>query len=191
MAKLAVLVSGTGSILKAMLDQHVPVTLVLADRPCPALDLAKLGGVATVLVDRNNFGYSGMGSAWDRKGFTEAVITALQQHDIGLVAMAGFMTILDASVFDSFPESILNTHPSLLPKFKGENAVQDALDAGVAITGCTIHYATSDLDGGPIIAQREIEVLPNDTKQTLHERIKTAERQLYPEILQKMLAEND
>jgi phosphoribosylglycinamide formyltransferase 1 len=177
--------------LKAMLDQHVPVTLVLADRPCPALDLAKLGGVATVLVDRNNFGYSGMGSAWDRKGFTEAVITALQQHDIGLVAMAGFMTILDASVFDSFPESILNTHPSLLPKFKGENAVQDALDAGVAITGCTIHYATSDLDGGPIIAQREIEVLPNDTKQTLHERIKTAERQLYPEILQKMLAEND
>ncbi|HUC19983.1 MAG TPA: phosphoribosylglycinamide formyltransferase [Candidatus Polarisedimenticolaceae bacterium] len=187
MTRLAVLVSGTGSILESLLQQDVPVALVLADRPCRGLDVARQAGVPTTLVDRREFGYKGPGVTWDRTGFTTAVVTALREHGVGLAAMAGFMTILDKSIFEVFPQNILNTHPSLLPAFKGDNAVQDALDAGVKVTGCTIHYATADLDGGPIIVQREVEVLPGDTRETLHERIKKTEREIYPEVLKKLI----
>ncbi|HEX7259472.1 MAG TPA: phosphoribosylglycinamide formyltransferase [Candidatus Saccharimonadia bacterium] len=191
MIKLAVLVSGTGSILEAMLQQEVPVALVVADRPCRGLELAEQAGIPTALIDRTAFGFSGPGSEWDRTGFTQAIIEKLKEQDIGLVAMAGFMTILDPVIFEAFPTRILNTHPSLLPAFKGDAAVQDALDAGASVTGCTIHYASADLDGGPIIVQREVEILPGDTRESLHERIKTMERTMYPEVVKKLLAEDD
>ncbi len=188
MTNVAVLVSGAGSILESILAEDIPVALALADRPCRGLEIAEQAGVATALVDRKQFGFAGSASAWDRRGFTEKVIQTLHLHDIELVAMAGFMTIFDPVMFDTYGGKILNTHPSLLPAFKGENAVQDALDAGATITGCTIHYATADLDGGPIIAQREVQIQPNDTKESLHERIKQVERELYPEILANLLA---
>ncbi len=190
MTKLAVLVSGTGSILESMLSHEVPIALVLADRPCRGIDIATQAGVATAIVDRKTYGYNGVGSTWDRVGFTGAVMAVLHKHTVDLIAMAGFMTILDAAMFEAFPNQILNTHPSLLPAFKGDNAVQDALDAGVSVTGCTIHYATADLDGGPIVLQREVKVLEGDTKETLHERIKVAERELFPEVVKKLLAED-
>ncbi len=163
---------------------------MLADRPCRALEVAEQAGVKAVMVDRKAFGYQGPGSTWDRAGFTKAVIAALQEHNISLVAMAGFMTILDANMFETYPNQILNTHPSLLPQFKGDNAVQDALDAGATATGCTIHYATADLDGGPILEQREVKVIPGDTKEELHERIKAVERELYPQVIKRLMAKD-
>jgi phosphoribosylglycinamide formyltransferase-1 len=183
--RVAVLVSGTGSILDAMLADEVPVALVLADRACRALEIAAAAGVDTELVDRQDFG--GYGKAFDRWGFTRAVATVLGAHDIELVAMAGFGTVFAPPMFDAFPDRILNTHPALLPAFPGWHAVEDALAAGVAVTGCTVHLATVQTDAGPVLAQEEVPILADDTVQTLHERIKRCERQLYPAVIKQYI----
>jgi phosphoribosylglycinamide formyltransferase-1 len=99
---------------------------------------------------------------------------------VDLVAMAGFGTVMTQTVHDAFPDRILNTHPALLPAFPGWYGVRDALAAGVAETGCTVHLATLEMDAGPILAQEVVPVLPGDTEESLHERIKVAERSLYP-----------
>lgn len=183
--RVAVLVSGTGSILDAMLADEVPVALVLADRACRALEIATAAGVDTELVDRQDFG--GYGQAFDRWGFTRRVAAVLGAHDIELVAMAGFGTVFAPPMFDAFPDRILNTHPALLPAFPGWHAVEDALAAGVAVTGCTVHLATVETDAGPVLAQEEVLVLAHDTVQTLHERIKHCERQLYPTVIKQYI----
>ena len=175
------LVSGSGTILGAMLDQEVPVSLVLSDRPCPALGVAERAGVPAVLVDRREFG--GFGPAFDRHAFTLAVTDALGAASVDLVAMAGFGTVLGQPVHDAFPGRILNTHPALLPDFPGWHAVDAALAAGVKVTGCTVHLATLAMDAGPILAQEEVPVADDDTVETLHERIKEVERRLYPETV--------
>src|SRR6266403_1990934 len=128
-AKLAVLASGSGTILEAIIAAGVPVVLVMADRPCRALEVADRAGLANTLVDRTGFGWPGQ--AWDRAGFTAAITKNLQAHGVTLVAMAGFMTILAPAIFTTYAGHILNTHPSLLPAFKGAHAVADALAAGV------------------------------------------------------------
>ena len=101
--------------------------------------------------------------------------------------MAGFGTILSQPMHDAFPERILNTHPALLPSFKGWHAVRDALDYGVKVSGCTVHVAGLDVDTGPILAQAAVPVLPEDTESSLHERIKDVERRLYPETVLAIL----
>ena len=105
---------------------------------------------------------------------------ALVATDVDLVAMAGFGTVMTQPVHHAFPDRILNTHPALLPAFPGWHGVRDALAAGVPETGCTVHLATLEMDAGPILAQEAVPVLPDDTEETLHERIKVAERTLYP-----------
>lgn len=185
MAKLAVLVSGTGSILEAMLARRLGVSLVLADRPCRGLDIASRAGIEAMLVKRSTYG-----AGFDRPAYTREVVAALQARKINLVAMAGFMTIFDQPMFDAYAGRIINTHPSLLPAFKGDHAVRDALAYGVKVTGCTIHVATINLDAGPILAQAAVPVLESDTVETLHERIKQTERRLYPETLQALLAKD-
>ena len=120
--------------------------------------------------------------------FTERVVDALQRHDVDLVAMAGFMTILEKPVFDAFPGRILNTHPALLPAFRGAHAVEEALEAGVKVTGCTVHVATLEVDAGPILAQEAVPVLDGDTVESLHERIKAVERRLYPDTIKRLVA---
>jgi phosphoribosylglycinamide formyltransferase-1 len=182
MTKLAVFVSGTGSILEAILADGLEVSLVVADRPCRGLDIAAAAGVATELVKRGGFGAS-----FDRLAYTQEIVKVLEAHDISLIAMAGFMTILEAPIFDRYPGRILNTHPSLLPAFRGEHAVRDALTAGVKITGFTIHVATLELDAGPILAQAAVSVEEGDTVATLQERIKVAERKIYPETIRKLM----
>lgn len=102
--------------------------------------------------------------------------------------MAGFMTILSPSIFEDFPGRVINTHPSLLPSFKGAHAVTDAMRFGVKVTGCTVHVATAAVDDGPILAQRAVDIRPDDTEDTLHERIKSVEWQLYPQVLSDILA---
>ncbi len=179
---LAVLASGTGSILGAILDAGLPVAVVLVDRPCRAEKLAADAGVPVEAVER-----AGFGPDFDRVAYTESVVAALGRHEVGTVAMAGFGTVLGAPLFAAFPDRVLNTHPSLLPSFKGWHAVRCALAAGVRVTGCTVHLATEAVDDGPILAQRAVEALPGDTEQTLHERIKAVERVLYPEAIRRFL----
>ena len=98
--------------------------------------------------------------------------------------------ILNKPIYDDFSNRILNTHPSLLPSFPGWHAVEEALEYGVKVTGCTVHIATEEVDAGPILAQESIPVLKDDTKETLHERIKTVERQLYVDTINKIIATN-
>ncbi|MGH8996575.1 MAG: phosphoribosylglycinamide formyltransferase [Acidimicrobiales bacterium] len=185
--RVAVLVSGSGTILDAMLRRGVPVSLVLSDRPCAALQVAARAGVENALVDRQDFG--GFGERFDRAAYTVAVADALGSADVDLVAMAGFGTVLTEVVHDAYPGRILNTHPALLPAFPGWHAVPAALAAGVKVTGCTVHLATLEMDAGPILAQEPVPVLDDDTVETLHERIKEVERRLYPDTVLKMLGE--
>ena len=167
-----------------MLDDDLPVELVLADRPCGALEIAEAAGVPAELVHRKCYGPS-----FDRDAYTDEVVGALQRHGIDLVAMAGFGTILGQSVHDAFGGRILNTHPALLPSFPGWHAVEDALAYGVKVTGCTVHVATLEVDAGPILAQEAVPVEAGDTVESLHERIRTVERRLYPATIRRILSQ--
>ena len=179
------LVSGTGTIFEAIVAAGIPVRLVVADRPCPALALADAASVPSLLVDR--FGFGGFGTAFDRDAYTAAVTDALVAGAIDVVVMAGFGTILGQAIHAAFPGRILNTHPALLPAFPGWHAVADALAAGVAETGTTVHIATLEMDAGPVLAQERVPVLPGDTEATLHERIKAVERTLYPDTIRRFV----
>ena len=170
-----------------MFDAGLPVTTVLADRPCAGLTLAEEQGAAAELVDRQAYG--GFGPDFDREGFTTTVAATLVAHQVDLVAMAGFGTVMTQAVHDAFADRILNTHPALLPAFPGWHGVRDALAAGVSETGCTVHLATLEMDAGPILAQGVVPVLADDTEETLHERIKVVERTLYPETVAWALGE--
>ncbi len=170
-----------------MFDAGLPVAVVLSDRPCAGLDLAQDAGVAAELVDRAAYG--GFGPGFDREVFTSSVAATLVAHQIDLLAMAGFGTVLAQSIHRAFPGRILNTHPALLPAFPGWHAVRDALAAGVTETGCTVHLATLEMDAGPILAQEVVPVLVGDSQETLHERIKVVERSLYPATVTWALGE--
>ena len=176
--RLGVLASGTGTILTAILEAELDVGVVIVDRPCPATEVAERSGVPAFLVPRSSFDRS-----FDRVAYSKEVATALLDHDVELVVIAGFGTILDAGFFEAFAGRVLNTHPALLPSFKGWHAVEDALAAGVKISGCTVHIATADVDAGPILAQEAVPVFPADDAASLHERIKNVERRLYPETI--------
>jgi phosphoribosylglycinamide formyltransferase-1 len=184
--RIGVLASGSGTILQAMLDRGLPVAVVVVDRPCGAVDVARGGGVAVELVERASFG-----EGFDRVAYTHEVVDALTPHDVDLLAMAGFGTILEKPIHDAYPDRIVNTHPALLPAFKGWHAVRDAIDAGVKVTGCTVHLARLEVDDGPILAQEAVVVLGDDTVESLHERIKEVERRIYPEVLWELAGGND
>jgi len=187
--RLAILVSGTGTILEALLGDGLPAAVVLADRPCRAIEISAGASIPTELVDRTQWG--GFGKSFDREGYTGAVTGALQHHGVDLIAMAGFGTVLAQAVHDAYPMRILNTHPSMLPAFPGWHSVTEALAAGVSETGCTVHYAVLDVDAGPIVAQQAVPVLAGDTEEMLHERIKEVERRLYPAAIWKVMGEMD
>lgn len=178
--------SGSGTILEAMLEAGVEVALVASDRPCRGLDVAADAGVEALLVDRERFG--GFTQSFDRDAYSIALAKALRGEEIDLVAMAGFGTIVTGSFHRVFPGRVLNTHPSLLPEFKGWHAVKATLAAGVSESGCTVHVATEALDDGPILAQRRVPVYDDDTEESLHERIKSVERTLYPDVIARVMA---
>ena len=201
--RLAVLVSGTGSILEAMLGVGLPVDLVGADRPCRGLGVAADAGIETVLVARGKWMMRGTGEdaviggnsavsgnsdlgqrRFDREGYSRKLAAVLAGRGVDVVAMAGFGTVLDGSFFEwgdgRYRGRVLNTHPSLLPAFPGWHAVRDALDAGATESGCTVHVAIPEVDAGPVLAQQAVPVLAGDDEATLHERIKATERELYP-----------
>jgi phosphoribosylglycinamide formyltransferase-1 len=180
--RLGVLASGSGTVLAAILAAGLPVVAVITDRPCAAVGLATGAGVASEVVARTEWG-----RGFDRVAYTADLVDALERHRIDVVAMAGFGTVLGAPIFERFEGRVLNTHPALLPSFKGWHAVRDALAAGAEVTGCTVHVATEAVDDGPILAQREVAVEPGDTEESLHERIKVVERELYPATIRRFL----
>jgi phosphoribosylglycinamide formyltransferase-1 len=182
----AVLASGEGTILEAILDAAIDVAVVVTDRGCRADSIAADAGVEAVTVDRRDFG--GFGQGFDRQAYTDALVVALQERRVELVCMAGFGTVLSASFFEAFGGRVLNTHPSLLPAFRGWRAVRDAIEAGATTTGCTVHLATEQLDDGPILRQVRVDVEPDDDEARLHERIKAVERELYPATIHAVLA---
>lgn len=182
---IGVLASGSGTILEAIFGNDLPVRLVVADRACRALDVGADHGVVSQLVDRKEFG--GFGPQFDRTAYTDAITGVLQGHGIDVVVMAGFGTVLAEPIHAAYPGRILNTHPALLPAFPGWHAVDEALAAGVAETGTTVHLATVEMDAGPILAQQAVSVLPGDTADTLHERIKEVERTLYPDAIRRFI----
>jgi phosphoribosylglycinamide formyltransferase 1 len=176
-----VLASGSGTLLEAILADGIPVSVVVVDRPCRAVDVARDAGIDALVVERTDFSKS-----FDRDGYTDRVVAALRASDIELVVMAGFGTVMPKAATE-FPGRLINTHPALLPSFKGWHAVRAALDAGVKVTGCTVHIATEIMDEGPILAQEAVEVRPDDTEESLHERIKEVERRIYPATIRRVI----
>lgn len=164
-----------------MLEADLPVELVASDRPCRGLEVASDAGISSILIERLDWA-----SDFDRDGYSRELVQCIQSHEIDLVAMAGFGTVLGPPAFDALPGRIINTHPALLPSFPGWHAVRDALAYGVKVTGCTIHIATPVVDDGPILAQEAVPVLAGDDEGTLHERIKVVERRLYVDTLRSI-----
>ncbi len=177
--RIAVGVSGAGSNLRALVaaarrgELGGEIVLVFADRPCPALDWAAGEGVATALVPRG-----------DDVELAETLAAARPDA----VVLAGYMRIIGRRVLAAHRNRILNTHPSLLPAFPGAHAVRDALRHGVAVTGCTVHLVDEVLDGGPIVLQEAVPVLPGDDEATLHDRIRAVEHRLLPRATALLLA---
>lgn len=180
--RVAVLASGSGTILDAMIDAGVPVAVVVVDRPCGATAVAERRGVPWVMLQRTTFGPD-----FDRDAYSARMVDELVGRGIELVVMAGFGTIFATPMFAAFDGRILNTHPALLPSFKGWHAVEAALEFGVKVTGCTVHVATEEVDAGPILAQEAVVVLPDDDVASLHERIKAVERRLYVATVKEIL----
>ncbi len=175
--RIVVLVSGSGSNLQAVLDAvtdgSLPVTVaaVGADRTgTGGVRRAADAGIPTFEVDFREYPQR---SQWNR-----ALTDAVAGYSPDYVVSSGFMRIVDQQFLDRFPDRYLNTHPALLPSFPGAHAVRDALAHGVRVTGCTVMIADAGVDTGPILAQAAVAVRPDDTEQTLHERIKIEERRL-------------
>jgi phosphoribosylglycinamide formyltransferase 1 len=183
--RLGVLVSGRGSNLEALIraanDPLYParVAVVCANRECPALEIAKKAGVFSRQFPLSRFA--------DREARDRAMAQLLQEHDVELVVCAGYDAILEKPFVRRFKGRIINVHPSLLPEFAGTmDAVAMALEAGVAETGCTVHLVTNDVDAGPILAQRRVEVRPDDKVESLRERIQAEEHVLLPAVVKRL-----
>lgn len=181
--KFAVLVGGSGTLADAMLKAKCPISLMVADQPCKAVDeVAPRHGVEAVVVDRADFGFGQGKGKFNREKFTQEVVNELKKEKVNGVILAGWDTILDELFFlpENFQGQVLNSHPALLPAYKGiGHAVPLQLKDGVKVSGTTIHVATADVDGEPYLFQEEVEVKPGDNVDSLHERIKVVERKLY------------
>ncbi|NQD37519.1 phosphoribosylglycinamide formyltransferase [Permianibacter sp. IMCC34836] len=180
--KLLVLISGNGSNLQALIDAcasgqlNADIVGVISNVPDAfGLERAKRVGIPTAVVDHKTYA--------SRADFDAALLQRMQQFDADLVVLAGFMRILSAELVAAYAGRMLNIHPSLLPLYPGLHTHQRALDAGDAEHGCTIHFVTADLDGGPLIAQSRCPVLADDTAQTLASRVHPLEHALYQQVI--------
>jgi phosphoribosylglycinamide formyltransferase 1 len=185
--RLAILISGRGSNMAALIDAtqsgkipHTEVVVVISDQTSAAgLEKANGCGIETLVIERR-------GRA--REDHDREVIGALRERQIDLICLAGYMRILSRDFIEAYRGRILNIHPSLLPSFTGLGAQKQALEHGVKVAGCTVHFVDETLDGGPIIAQRVVPVREDDTVETLSERILQQEHELYPEAVATVLA---
>jgi phosphoribosylglycinamide formyltransferase 1 len=181
---LGILGSGKGTNCRAILEQIRAGTLDAEARvivsdviDAPILDIAREFSVPNSYLSPGHF------RTRLEPEMEAELVQLLRDTSVELVVLAGFMRVLKEPMLRAFPRKILNIHPSLLPKFPGLEAWKQALAAGEAVTGCTVHYVDEKIDHGDIIAQKEVSILPNDTAETLHARIQIAERELYPEVI--------
>jgi phosphoribosylglycinamide formyltransferase-1 len=183
--RIAVLVSGNGTNLQALLDDPFcgpRISLVLSDRPgVRALERAERHGVESVVIEPDTFP--------DRASFDQAVSDALQRHGVDAVVTAGYMRLLGRAVLDVYGGRWLNTHPALLPSFPGMHGVRDALAHGVKVTGVTVFLVDEGVDTGPIVSQEAIEVRPDDDWESLEARVLEVEHRLLPAAVRAMLEE--
>ena len=176
--KVAVLISGNGTNLQALIDACIEpsypaqIVLVISNKAnAKGISRAREAGISTRIVDHTNYR--------SREEFDTELSTILSNSKCKLVCLAGFMRILSESFVNTWPNSILNIHPSLLPSFPGTKTHERALEAGVKVSGCTLHFVTAELDAGPIIGQAAVPVLDNDTPKTLANRVLIEEHKLY------------
>ena len=186
MSRLGVLISGRGSNLQALIDAtrsgelRATIVVVVSNRPEAAgLARARDVGIPTVVVRPQDYS--------SRLHYDTAVADILKAHGVELVCLAGFMRLIGAPLLAAFPNRILNIHPSLLPAFPGLNAQAQALDHGVRVSGVTVHLVTAGLDEGPIVMQRAVPVMDDDTVESLAARILVEEHKLYPAAVKKVL----
>lgn len=180
--RIVILASGAGTLLQSVIDaqlNNVEILAVGADRPCPAIQRATTAGLKTFIADYQP-------GITDRKQWNKELGQTLASFSPDFIVSAGFMRIIGPEVVQQFSGRILNTHPALLPAFPGAHAVEDALNYGVRITGSTVHIVDSGVDTGPIVAQQAVVVDHQDTPETLHERIKTLERELLVRVLESI-----
>ena len=181
--RVAVLVSGRGSNLQALLDAGsagtlggAEIVLVLSNvEGAYALERAKGAGVATEVLSHKAFA--------GRAAFDAALVERLRAHRVDLVCLAGFMRIVSPVLLDAFPQRVLNIHPSLLPSFPGIHGARDAVTHGARFSGCTVHFVDAGTDSGPILVQAVVPVLPGDDEAALAARILVAEHRIYPEAV--------
>jgi len=181
--RIGVLISGSGTNLQAIMDAaaegrlDAEVAVVVSNKEdAYGLERARKAGVPAVWVDRTAY--------TTFRAYNEAVRDALLEHDVDLVAMAGYMRLLSKEVLDAFPDRVVNIHPSLLPAFPGPSGIRDAFEYGVKVTGVTVHFANEKFDEGPIIAQGTVEIAEDDTLESLEAKIHEVEHRLYPAVLQ-------
>lgn len=177
--RIGVLISGRGSNMSSLIeackapDYPAEIVTVISNRPeAPGLENAALAGIDTKIIDHTNYS--------SREAFEQDLDGALRGAKVDLVCNAGFMRLLTHGFVESWRDRQLNIHPSLLPAFKGLHTHERALEAGVRISGCTVHFVRTEMDAGPIIAQAAVPVLPDDSADDLAARVLQAEHELYP-----------
>jgi phosphoribosylglycinamide formyltransferase 1 len=180
--KLGVLISGAGSNLQAIIDAilrgdlKAEIRLVISNRPdAQGLERARRHGIETAVIEHRKFA--------SREDFDRAVLAALRDRSVELVALAGFMRLLSPVMIDAFPTRIMNIHNSLLPSFPGIHGPKDAIEYGVKIAGCTVFFVTPGVDVGPVIVQAAVPVLPDDDEQRLAARILQQEHRIFPHAI--------
>ena len=181
--RIVALASGSGTLVQSLIDNLDPAKVELlaigADHDCTALERAEKAGLPSFKVEY-------IPKVTDREQWNRDLIAALESWDADLIVSAGFMRIIGAEVVDRFPGRIINTHPALLPSFPGAQAVVDAIEYGVKVTGSTVHVVDAGVDSGPIVAQEAVNVHPSDKVETLHEKIKHVERRLIVQVLHEI-----
>lgn len=185
--KVAVLISGRGSNMQSLVracaapDYPAEIVLVLSNRADAAgLNFARESGIATAVISHKDFP--------DRAGFDAAMDAEIRRHGADLICLAGFMRLLDSAIIEAWRDRMINIHPSLLPSFRGLDTHERALEEGVKLAGCSVHFVRPDVDTGPIIAQAAVPVLPGDTPERLAARVLEQEHLIYPMAL-RMVAE--
>jgi len=183
--RVGVLISGFGSNLQALMDATkdptfpAEIALVVSNKADAfGLERARKTGIPTATISHKDFA--------DRESFDRAMHAELVGHGVQLICLAGFMRILSPWFTKTWADKAINIHPSLLPAHKGTDTHKRALEAGDKVHGCTVHWVTEELDSGAIIAQSKLDVLPNDTAESLQQRVHALEHALYPEALRKV-----
>ena len=184
--RLGVLISGRGSNLQALINAiadgrlAATIAVVISNREdAVGLARARAAGLEAIALPHRAYA--------TRDDYDRALVAELRKRDVGLVCLAGFMRLVGAPLIEAFPNRILNIHPSLLPSFPGLDAQRQAVEHGVKVSGVTVHLVTAELDGGPIIVQRAVPVMPGDTADSLAERILVEEHLAYPEAVKVVL----